>query len=176
MIRFINRNMSELSVLCILLVFQLDITRVAAQTPPEEFLIQIERSAVGEDAGIVRNLKEGDQIFAFLDVAWPLFPLRVTKMQVLWQRPPGSSTFEPIKVIPLLYEATPSGGVLRYESDIAVLQPDGLNEILFTRTYWEDPEPPIYSGEHRRRSAFPSYRDRPASTQACITRGQWAAR
>lgn len=142
MYRFIRANMTAFSFLGILLVLQLDLARVHGQAPPSQFVVQIEQSTSGQNVGVLRNLMEYDQVFAYLDAAWPLFPFKATKLQIQWQTPPGSALIHPIKVVPLLYEVTPTGGVLRYESDIAVLQPNGLNEIPLTRTHWTDPNPP----------------------------------
>lgn len=138
MASLMKRSMSALSILCIGLVLNLDLQRVHGQSAPEEYVLRIERIETEATVMMGRSFRENDILLAFLDAAWPLFPCRVTKMQAWWQRSQGEYRY-PVKVIPLLYDAE---GSLRYDSDIAVLSPGGLNQIPLTRTWWFDQENP----------------------------------
>jgi hypothetical protein len=129
--------MSVLSMLCVGLVLNLDLTRVRAQAPPQEYVLRIERIETESTVMMGQSFRENDLLMCFLPAARPLFPCRVTKMQIWWQRPAGQYRY-PVKVEPLLYDAD---GSLRYDSDIAVLSPGGLNQVPLTRTWWYDESP-----------------------------------
>jgi len=129
--------MSVLSILCVGLVLNLDLARVRAQAPPQEYVLKIERIETESTVMMGQSFRENDLLMSFLPAARPLFPCRVTKMQIWWQRPAGQYRY-PVKVEPLLYDAD---GWLRYDSDIAVLSPGGLNQVPLARTWWYDENP-----------------------------------
>lgn len=137
MSRFTKRHMSVLSILCVGLVLNLDLARVRAQAPPQEYVLKIERIETESTVMMGQSFRENDLLMSFLPAARPLFPCRVTKMQIWWQRPAGQYRY-PVKVEPLLYDAD---GWLRYDSDIAVLSPGGLNQVPLARTWWYDENP-----------------------------------
>lgn len=135
----IKQNMTVLSLFSIWLVFNLDMRRVQAQVPPQQYTLKIERVEQDSTPMVVRSFRENDIILSYIDSARPLFPCKATKIQVWWQLSNENLYHHPVKVIPLLYD---SEGVLRYISDMAVLVPSGLNDIPLTRTWKLDQDNP----------------------------------